>query len=107
MTDRPEQFEGVIIIGWPRPSGYAVQDLDGWKVTVRLRGGAQVTTVTSMTIHAGAQDAVWAELEMFAGEDGRPLFTGDPVTAPGPDGEILTGVFPFLVSEMRVRGKGE
>jgi len=31
-----------------------------------------------------------------------PLLDGEPVAG---DGEILTGVFPFLVGEMRVRGR--
>ncbi len=41
---------------------------------------------------------------MFADADGEPILEGDPV----PDGEgFRTGVFAFVVAEMRVKGKGE
>lgn len=99
MPDRPEQFEGAVTIGWtqgPAP-------MPGWRFMPRTEDGQAITTVTHLTLHASAQDVVWAELTMFADEDGKPLFEGAAVILPGPEhGEILTGTFAFLVMAMTV-----
>jgi hypothetical protein len=81
----------------------------GYKVAITdATTGEQIFTVTGITVHlhADARGLIWADLEMFAGRDGKPLLSGTPILDPGPDGgEILTGVFPFLVSGMRVAGE--
>lgn len=101
-------YRGVVIIEWPPATGsspYACMAGCLVKITDALTG-KPVTTCTSadITVHTDAESLVTAALTLFAGEDGEPLFEGMPVL----DGkEIRTGVFPFVVSEMRVRGKGE
>jgi hypothetical protein len=102
----PQQFAGSVIIEWPAPAGGmppAPGVLAGWAVRVfDAVTGLPVDTVMSLTVlHAEAEDLVWAELVMFAGRDGHPLFTGTPVTDEV-SGDVLTGAFPFVVAQMRV-----
>jgi len=102
MAERPSQFDGTMIVTWPRPRAGMVH---GWDVSLAdAATGDPITTVTGFTtrIHAVAGDLVWAEVTMFADAEGRPLLSGRPVLDPGPEGgEILTGTFAFLVTEMR------
>jgi len=65
--------------------------------------GKLITTCSEITVHADAGALVTADLTLFADEDGEPLLEGKPVQ--GGEG-FLTGTFPFVVSEMRVRSKG-
>jgi hypothetical protein len=106
MDERPSEFAGTCIITWPRPSGTGGV-LAGWGVAITdAATGEQIFAVTGITVHlhADAKGLIWADLEMFADRDGKPLLSGTPIL--GPDGgEILTGVFPFLVSGMRVAGE--
>ena len=63
--------------------------------------GEDIQTVTALRVllHADAQALVWAELDMFAGADGKPAYS-HPLHIV--DGEPVRGTFPFLVTEMRV-----
>ncbi len=86
----------------PAPAGsspYAC--MSGWGVTITdAVSGKMITTCTDITVRADVEALVTADLELFTGKDGEPLFDGEPV----PDGDgFRTGVFPFAVSEMRVR----
>jgi hypothetical protein len=102
----PQDFDGTIVITWPQPRGGS---LHGWSVTMTDPATGQfINTVTALTVvlHAGAESIVWAECEMFADRAGNPLLDGAPV--PGPEhGEVLTGIFRFLVTEMRVAPPAE
>lgn len=95
----PDTFEGVVAIEWA-PSRGAI--LAGWHCAVTL-DGALIPTVTALSVYASTEGPVWAQVTMFADADGRPVFDGKPVVK---DEEILTGTFPFLVKEMRLRPAG-
>ena len=94
----PEKFAGRVIIEWP-PSGRA-GILLGWHVQITdADTGKPITTVTSLAVlHAEAEGIVWADLTMFADEDGAPVLDGVP---PLRDGEVILSAFPFEVAEMR------
>lgn len=108
MAEHPEQFEGTITIEWggPEPAG---QGMKGWMIVLRAEDGEPVTTVTDLTVvHARADGFVWAELTMFATEDGKPVLrtTGkgfEPAAVHG--GQIATATFPFLVAGMTISGE--
>lgn len=98
------RYMGVIAIEWPaatRPGPYNC--MTGAQLTITDAVSGKVITTCShadVTVHADAGELVTADLTLFADADGEPLLDGKPVTS---DGEVLTGVFPFLVAEMRVR----
>lgn len=104
MTD-PES-RGVVIIEWPASAPLGVGALPGWKVSVfdAFSGDSpeprEIRTVTGVEVRASPHEIITASLTMLADADGNPLFDGEPVVK---DGEILTGTFPFIVAEMRVR----
>ena len=98
-------FEGMVIIEWParRPEGTAgVKPLIG-KLTAVYDAltGTVLTTVTKIEVHAWPSGYVTADLTMFTGEDGRPLY--DIGKARVAEGRPVAGTFPFWVTEMRVR----
>lgn len=108
MTEDDEetvaQYRGVLIIEWPAPRVASPYNaMPGWGVTITdAVSGKVITTCTDadIVIHAGATGLVTADLNLFADEDGEPIFDGRPV----PEGDgFRAGVFPFLVGEMRVR----
>lgn len=95
-------YRGVVAIEWPAPVGgsiYACMIGQGVRVTDAATG-KRIATCLNVTVHADPGALVTADLTMFADEDGEPVLEGEPVLG---DGEILTGTFPFVVSEMRVR----
>ncbi|HMH94744.1 MAG TPA: hypothetical protein VK586_27125 [Streptosporangiaceae bacterium] len=105
VPDEDAQYRGVIIIEWPPPGASPYSAMTGWNVAITdAVTGQAITTVmsTDITVHADAERMVTAALTMFADENSEPLLGGMPVMK---DGEALTGVFPFLVSEMRVRDR--
>ena len=104
MTERPPEFAGVIRIEWRASDVAAGQVMPGWMFSVRGEDGKPIFTVTGLTIHARADGGVWAECEMFAGPDGKPVYGGAHSTEIHLDAEknILTGVFPFQVASMSV-----
>jgi hypothetical protein len=101
----PQEFAGSVTITWPQPRSGS---LHGWAITITdTVTGKPVSTVSGITVHlhADAGGIAWAELDMFADEDGKPILdSADPRrhNLAMRDGEIITGAFPFLVSEMRV-----
>ena len=98
------QYRGVIVIEWPAPYGTGPYSaMNGWKVTVAdAVTGKPIPTCTSITVHVDPGALVTAGLTMFTDAGGEPLLDGDPVR----DGDgFRTGVFPFVVSEMRVRSQ--
>jgi len=94
-------YQGAIAVEWPEPRpGYECAPMSGWGVAVfDALNGRQITTVTRLEIHARANDAVTADVTMYADEHGQPVYTGPPRIR---DDEVVTGTFPFLVAEMRV-----
>lgn len=95
---------GEIGITWPAATGRPV---NGW-ACAPFNADGPVNTILEFTLHAKASGLVWLEATMFADEDGKPVLR----TPPGPvaqlpvrDGEIITGTFRFLVTEMRVAGQ--
>ena len=100
MRDSPQEFAGSIVITWPQPAPGG--SLLGWGITLAdAETGEDIQTVTALRVllHADAQALVWAELDMFAGADGKPAYS-HPLHIV--DGEPVRGTFPFLVTEMRV-----
>jgi hypothetical protein len=113
----PVAYQGCLIIEWPAPRKPAPYNLiPGWQVALTdAVTGAQITTAMRIEIHADASDTVTADVTMFAGEDGQPVYqlekvqhpeTGrwhEKIPAMGEDGRPREGTFRFLVAEMRVR----
>ncbi len=96
-------FRGVVIIEWPAAHGASPYSaIAGHRVAVTdALTGKLIRTCLGVTVRADPQRLVTADLEMLADENGDPLFDGEPV----PDGDSFrSGVFPFAVSEMRVKG---
>jgi hypothetical protein len=103
-TPDPEPYRGVIVITWPAAHGASpYSSMPGYRVEITdALTGKPITTCTGFTVRMDPEALVTAGLTMFADEAGEPILDGMPV--PDRDGEQLrTGVFPFLVSEMRVR----
>lgn len=109
----PAEFAGCIGIEWPamldQAAAFRAGRIAGWAVSLYDDAGL-VTTVIALKVHASATSVIWAELWMYATEDGQPLLhpeTGDGgavVIPTGGDGEPVIGKFPFLVTSMRVKG---
>lgn len=95
-------YQGHIGIEWPpaRPGSSLI--LPGWGCQVwDALSGQKITTVTGLAVHATANGLVTADVTMYADPDGQPVYS--PFKAWQVDGEMITGTFPFLVAEMRVR----
>lgn len=100
---------GHVIIEWPetdpRPGG--PRPLIGWKCSLfNADTGKRFYTCRKIEVHADVEHLVTADLTMFADEDGKPVFDGEPVLAQDGDGGqvFLEGTFSFLVTGMRTRG---
>ena len=104
--EEPLAYRGAIVIEWPKAAPHGVGAIAGRMVSVydAFTGGEPgpkpITTVSEIALRVSADEIVTADLTMFADEAGDPILDGEPVR----DGDgFRTGVFPFLVSEMRVR----
>ena len=83
-----------IIIEWaPSAKAWGIKIID-------VATGKSIGTCVNMEVHCDPGSRITAELTLFADEDGRPVFDGLPAVM---DGEPWTGVFSFVVAEMRVR----
>jgi hypothetical protein len=97
--ERPFSFDGEIGIEWPAGKGKA---FPGWRLAPYNADGP-VNTILEFTLHARADDIVWAEATMFADENGRPVYNvphGAKLHL-GEDGKPATGTFRFRVTEVR------
>jgi hypothetical protein len=75
--------------------------MTGWKVTVTdAVTRRRITTATGISVRVSPESLVTADLTVFTDADGEPVLDGQPVMD---GGEIRTGTFTFLVTEMRVR----
>lgn len=90
---------GSVIIEWPAPRGEG-RPMPGWDVAVYdAASGRQMLNVMRATlVSAEPENLVTADLTMLADEDGNPA--AEPHLR---DGHVITGVFRFLIAEMRVR----
>lgn len=100
------QYYGLVIIEWPAPrrKDGVPGVLAAWGCSILdAATGEPITTAEKATIlrvTADAQSFIIADLVMLADLDGNPVPDGKPRWR---DGKVITGVFPFLVAEMRVR----
>lgn len=90
---------GSVIIEWGPPRGEK-RPMQGCMTSIYdTATGDPILTVSHIRIvEADANQFITADLTMFADEDGN--ISAEPHVR---DGEIITGVFRFDVSEMRVR----
>jgi hypothetical protein len=98
----PDGFVGRLIITWPKPTGPVVAP-HGIVLTDAETGEHITSTLDAdIVIHADPQQVVTATLTMLTDADGKPLAANaKPVL--DTDGEnVRTGVFRWLVAEMRV-----
>lgn len=116
-SSRPDVFHGLLRITWP--AEHDGRGLVGRKASLSatlynddgtVRHDGQIFTAEKITIHASANDFIWAELVMLADPDGNPLtgterIPGHPsrhVLYPREDGNgFLTGTFAFLITSMK------
>jgi hypothetical protein len=98
-------YYGRVIIEWPAPGRSPA--LPGWGCSIfDADTGEPIVTVTRLkmpSVTVDAQDVITADLTMLADEDGMPVLGKVPQFIDIKDGEIPSGTFPFLVTEMRVR----
>ena len=99
-------YYGRVIIEWPAPGRSGA--LPGWGCSILdAETGQQVVTVSRVSVTADAEDAIRADLTMFADDNGMPVLfpdiDGNLTIWQAGDGDIKTGTFLFLVAEMRVR----
>lgn len=107
------QYFGYVIIEWPAPRrSDGIPTLpSAWGCSILdAQTGKPLVTVEKITVQRVTAEAggfVVADLVACADPDGNPvLFPGEDGRCPAyPDdqGRIRTGVFPFIVAEMRVR----
>jgi hypothetical protein len=107
------QYFGYVIIEWPAPhrKDGIPRVLPAWGCSILDAGtGEPITTVGKITVERVTADVtgfIVADLVMFADPDGAPVLgPGEDGTFPfyqREDGRVRTGVFPFIVAEMRVR----
>jgi len=116
-------YYGHVIIEWAAPLRKGeIRAMPAWACAViDAETGKYIVTVSKIKVPgvkvtADVEKFIVAELTMFADDDGRPvLFPQEDLEHPerlGPaaiyfddEGKIRTGVFPFIVAEMRVRGQ--
>lgn len=109
-------YHGYVILEWPAPVTTLTfpRAMVAWKVAVfDAADGTPVPSADRIIVRASADGWVTAELHALLGPDGMPAKPGprDPVTGRAgdmvldrdEDGRPRTGVFRYLVSEMRVR----
>lgn len=102
-ADAPE-YRGVIVLEWPASYGYSPYSaMPGALLSIfDALTGKPIITCLSVTIHADQAGQVTADLLMLTDEHGQPDYDAAG-WAEGDD--FPTAVFPFFVSEMRVRAK--
>lgn len=98
ITDLPDEFQGYLTIIWPKPG----PGILGERVTMLdADTGQPITSVLEMKLAAAPKKLVTAELLMLVDEEGQPL-SADTAPLLTEDGEgARTGVFHWLVAEMR------
>ena len=102
--DDVAQYRGVIAIEWPaatRPGPYGAM-IGRMTAVTDLVTGNEIRTCTGITVHVDMERLVTADLTLFTDADGEPVLDGEPVVD-AERGGFRTGVFPFLVGEMRVK----
>jgi hypothetical protein len=98
------EYRGRVIIEWPPAPGPGA--FLGCLVSLYDADSGKPVTACShadITLHADAAGLVTADLTLFADANGEPILDAGTMVNPM---EIRTGVFPFLVAEMRVRPAG-
>lgn len=99
MSEQPQEFAGRLAITWPK----AGPSLPGWAVVLTdADTGQQITSALDLTIHMRPDEIVTAETTMVCNLDGKPLQEGEPVRWAEGAEEVPTGVFRWLVAEMRI-----
>jgi hypothetical protein len=103
----PGEVEGSVAIEW-HPAVHSGITPDLLAGIYDAATGEQIATAlhADIVVHAGIHRHITADLTLFIDEAGNPIFNADawPSGAHiGPDGEMATDVFTFLVTEMRVR----
>lgn len=98
ITDLPDEFQGYLTIIWPKPG----PGILGERVTMLdADTGQPITSVVAMKLAAAPGKLATAELLMLVNERGEPLTADEPPLL-AEDGEHpRTGVFHWLVAEMR------
>src|SRR5262249_8885367 len=100
-------LDGAVILEWPGPGKYGASVPAALTAVYDALTGEQILTILRFGLYADAAGTVWIQAEAFCTRDGK-LITGraiDPVTV-GDGPELLTAVFSFSVTEMRIRGGG-
>lgn len=97
-TVRPVPADFTIIIRYPKPGGDVVH---GRGITIYRPEGDKETLITTcgaLSTHADAHGILWAEAELWADEEGNPIFDGQPVMN---NTQIITKIFNCHVKEIR------
>lgn len=94
-TIAPFPLDMEVIVEWP-PSYYTTMAAK-FVIVYRKEDGERIKTINAITVHADVASIVWAEIEMWADEDGKPIFDGTPAYK---DNIIITKVFTAYVNQM-------
>lgn len=105
-------FNGAVIITWPAAAKPPVHGapLIPWRMEIHDHAtGEQMLGVSGLRMAIGGEswddEMICVDLTELIGEDGKPL-RGErpmPVRDPNDRERILTGVFRYLIVEMRIR----
>lgn len=94
-----DEFEGRVIITWPRETGGLIHC-----ATITFTDadtGETITSAMDVTVRAELDKPLVAEMTMLTGDNDKPLPPGAPVVA-AEDGSFRSGTFRWLVAGMSI-----
>ena len=92
---RPSEYDLKLIIEWP--VGYSDMMLAASTMIYDAGSGEAIKSISGLTIYVGDGGLIWAEVEMYADLDGKPLFQGPPLIE---NNSVVMKVFKAQIAQM-------